>query len=52
MIDLEKWNKASDEMKMQAVKIMKAVMNENAITKADNAIVTDYLLARMEGEHE
>lgn len=50
MIDLEKWEKASDDTKMQAVKIIKAVMNENTVTKADNAIITEYLLGKVEGE--
>ena len=53
MIDVEKWNAASDEVKMQAVKTIKAIMNENAVTKADNAIITEYLLGKVEGEqHE
>lgn len=50
MIDPEKWAAASDEMKMKAVEAIKAVMNENALTKADNAIVTDFLLGKVKGE--
>ncbi len=50
MIDHEKWEKASDEVKMQAIEIIKAVMNENTVTKADNAIITDYLLGKVKGE--
>ena len=34
---------------MQAIKTIKAVMNENAVTKADNAIITEYLLGKVEG---
>ncbi len=52
MIDMEKWNAASDEVKMQAVRTIKAVMNENAVTKADNAIITEYLLGKVEGEKD
>ena len=48
MIDTEKWAKASDETKLQAIQIIKAVMNENAVTKADNAIITDFLLKKVE----
>lgn len=51
MIDAEKWAAASDEVKMQAVETIKAVMNENAVTKADNAIITDYLLGKVKGEN-
>ena len=50
MIDVEKWNKASDEAKMQAIETIKAVMNENTLTKSDNAIITDYLLGKVKGE--
>ena len=50
MIDLEKWNSASDDVKMQAIKAIKAIANENVLTKADNAIITDYLLGKVEGE--
>lgn len=46
---MEKWNVASDEMKMQAVKTIKGVLNENTLTKADNAIITEYLLGKVEG---
>lgn len=53
MIDIEKWNAASDEMKMQAVKTIKNVMNENAVTKYDNALITEYLIGKVEEkEHE
>lgn len=53
MIDLEKWKKASDHEKMQAIKSIKAVLNENTLTKADNAIITEFLLRKVEGEkHE
>lgn len=48
MIDAEKWKAASDELKMQTIKVIKSVMNENTITKADNAIITDYLLDKVE----
>lgn len=48
MIDAEKWDKASDEVKMETVKIIKAVMNENTITKSDNQLITDYLLNKCE----
>lgn len=50
MIDVEKWNKASDEAKMQAIETIKAVMNENTLTKADNAIITDFLLGKVKDE--
>lgn len=50
MIDIEKWEKASDEVKMQAIKTIKAVMNENTVTKANNQIITDYLLGKVKGE--
>lgn len=50
MIDPEKWEKATDEVKMQAIKTIKAVCNENAVTKADNAIITDYLLNKVDEE--
>lgn len=50
MIDADKWQKASDEVKMQAIETIKAVANENAITKADNAFITDYLLGKVKGE--
>ena len=50
MIDLEKWNAASDKTKMDAIKTIKAVMNDNAVTKADNAIITEYLLGKVEGK--
>lgn len=48
MIDTEKWKVASDETKMQAVKAIKAVMRDDAITKTDSAIITDYLLNKVE----
>ena len=48
MIDLEKWNAASDEMKMQAVKTVKNVMKEDAVTKADNALIVEYLIGKVE----
>ena len=48
MIDPDKWEVASDEVKMQAIKTIKAVCNDNAITKADNAIITSYLLNKVE----
>lgn len=50
MIDQEKWGNASDEVKMQAIETIKAVMNENTVTKADNQIITDYLLGKVKGE--
>ena len=50
MIDLEKWNSASDETKMQAIKAIKAIANENVLTKADNAIITEFLLGKVQGE--
>lgn len=51
MIDTNKWNSATDAEKMQAVKVIKGIMNDNAVTKADNAIITEYLLGKVE-EHE
>ena len=48
MIDTNKWNEASDELKMETVKVIKSVMNDNAITKADNALITDYLLNKVQ----
>lgn len=48
MIDPDKWAAATDEVKMQAIKTIKAVCNENAVTKADNAIITNYLLNKVE----
>ena len=50
MIDAEKWKKASDEAKMQAIETIKAVVNENLLTKNDNQIITDYLLGKVKGE--
>ena len=50
MIDAEKWKNASDEVKMQAIEIIKAVMNENLLTKNDNQNITDYLLGKVKGE--
>ena len=50
MIDIEKWNAATDETKMKAVETIKEVMNENTLTKADNAIITDFLLGKVKGE--
>lgn len=50
MIDTEKWAAANDELKMQTVEVIKSVINENAVTKADNAIITDYLLNKVKKE--
>lgn len=47
MIDVEKWNKVTDEEKMSAIESIKAVMNENTLTKSDNALITDYLLNKV-----
>ena len=52
MIDPEKWAKATDETKLQAIQIIKAVMNENTVTKADNAIITDFLLGKVEANNQ
>lgn len=48
MIDPEKWNAASDEMKMQTIKVMKTIVKDSCITKTDNEIVADYLLEKVE----
>lgn len=48
MIDQEKWKDASDEMKMQTIKIMKSVVKDSCITKTDNEIIADYLLSKVE----
>lgn len=48
MIDPEKWNAASDEMKMQTIKVMKTVVKDSSITKTDNEIIADYLLDKVE----
>lgn len=52
MIDAEKWEKASDEARMQAIKTIREVMNPNAVTKADNAIITDYLLNKVDNKED
>lgn len=50
MIDPEKWEKASDEEKLNAIEAVKKVMKEDALTKADNAIITSYLFGKVKGE--
>lgn len=52
MIDVNKWNEADDELKMITVKVIKRVMNDNAITKADNALITDYLLNKVKEDND
>lgn len=47
MIDETKWNKASDEQKMNAIKVIRDFMIEKSVTKADNKLITDYLLKKM-----
>ena len=44
MIDTEKWENASREQKLNAIKVIKTIMNDNTLTKADNALMTDFLL--------
>ena len=44
MIDEEKWADATKKEKMDAIKAIKAIANENTLTKADNALITDFLL--------
>lgn len=50
MIDVEKWEKASDEMKMQAAEVVKGVMKENTLTKQDNQLLREFLLGKAKGE--
>ncbi len=52
MIDTKKWNEANDELKMMTVKVVKSVMSENAITKSDSALITDYLLNKVQEDNE
>ncbi len=50
MIDKDKWEASSDDMKMKAIKVIRELMTENSVTKADNRLITDYLLKRCERE--
>lgn len=50
MIDQKKWEAATDEQKMNAIKVIRDFMTENAVTKADNRLITDYLVKRCERE--
>lgn len=52
MIDKNKWDLASDDVKMQAIRTIKAVVREESVTKADNAIITEYLLGKVDKNHE
>lgn len=47
MIGEKKWKAASDEIKLQAIEIIRTVMNENTVTKADSALITDFLLKKV-----
>lgn len=48
MIDPKKWERLSDEQKMNTIKVIRAVMTENSVTKADNRLITDYLVNKCE----
>lgn len=50
MIDANKWEQASRDEKLEAVRIIKAIMNDNTLTKADNALITDFLLEEVDHE--
>ena len=50
MIDKDKWEASSDDMKMTSIKVIRELMTENSVTKADNRLITDYLLKRCERE--
>ena len=50
MIDPKKWENCTDEMKMQVIKVIRAVMTDNSVTKADNKLITDFLIDKCEGK--
>lgn len=52
MIDTNKWNEANDELKMMTVKVIKSVMSDNAVTKSDSALITDYLLNKVQEDND
>lgn len=48
MIDKRKWDAATREEKLQAIKSFKAVVTEEALTKQDTLIVIDFLSTQVE----
>lgn len=48
MIDKAKWDKASEDVKMSAINVIKAVMNNKLVTKTDNEIIVEFLLGKTE----
>ena len=52
MIDKNKWDSASDDVKMQAVRTIKEVVREESVSKADNALITEFLLRKVDENFE
>lgn len=48
MIDPKKWENSSDEIKLMACRIIKAVFDEDKVTKADTKLITDFLVNKCE----
>lgn len=50
MIDLNKWQAATDEQKMQMCKALADGANEKAISKDDYILMFRFLLQKVQGE--
>lgn len=52
MIDKNKWDSASDDVKMQAIRAIKELVREESVSKADNALITEFLLRKVDENFE
>jgi hypothetical protein len=50
MIDVEKWNQATDEQKLQMCKSVKESVKVNTVTKDDWNLMFEFLLEKVQGE--